>query len=62
MNTKPAYYIMVKTDRLEGKRFKTWCYSQGISMTKAIPLLMREVVDGDFVLKQQIKQNGKNKH
>lgn len=53
---------MVKTNRMEGQRFKGWCHSQGISMTKAIPLLMREVVDGNFALKQQIKQNGKSKH
>jgi antitoxin component of RelBE/YafQ-DinJ toxin-antitoxin module len=52
------HYIMVKTDRKLGSKFKQWCRGQGISMNKAINLLMQKTVKNNCVCKQVIK-NGK---
>jgi hypothetical protein len=52
------HFIMIKTNRQLGTKFKQWCKEQGISMNKAFNLLMDKVVSGNFVCTTKIK-NGK---
>ena len=50
------YYIMVNASREQGKLFKGWCRSQGLSMNRAFILFMKMAVSGDFIFKQSLKK------
>ncbi len=60
-------HILLRTDNKEQRRlFKKACNKQGVTMTMAMNVLMREVINGDILLEQRFKirkdkQNGKNK-
>ena len=48
MNNKPKPYIIVKAhSRKQRQQFKNKCHQQGITVGKAIPMLMQKVVDGE---------------
>ncbi len=44
---------MVKpVNRKQGQKYKNKCRSQNVSMTKAIPLLMQKVIDGEIIFRK----------
>ena len=55
MSGNGYHYIMVKTERKQGQAFKRWCKGEGISMNRAINIMMKKVVSGNFICKQAIK-------